>query len=343
MKKRNTWIAFGVLGFAGFVILAMVFWPRPRLLLPLSHRVIPPLKFSSDTNDLAWISDHTALIFRKDKNGKNQVTRLNLTTLTNLPDDKLTELYQKSSGIPTVFPSPDGQWLLWHGYKGKDLYLAATDGTHYSAFPVPHGQKTSWLDNRHWISNTKYLSENDTLNSKVYSVDDPQHPQIRSAFNLSNLPDYSNIAFLDQEHFLSDDWQQGEAAAIITVTEFEVGDAHRPLNTTKIPLPKNDLVYTVSYSPRAERIAFLLLRNRLEPISELIHRLISSYAIKTNTVVSLYVCNRDGKEMKEIGMIMSASGATAADELDIDSLRWFPDGKQLSYAYKGEVYTVLID
>jgi hypothetical protein len=46
--------------------------------------------------------------------------------------------------------------------------------------------------------------------------------------------------------------------------------------------------------------------------------------------------------MREIGMIMDSGEINTLEGLDTYSLSWLPNGKQLSYAYKGVTYLVTV-
>ncbi|HLK58912.1 MAG TPA: hypothetical protein VKU00_20225 [Chthonomonadaceae bacterium] len=352
MERRHVWASLSVLCLIAFVVLTWIFWPRPRLLLPLSKRITPSFAWEIDHSDLEWISDHEAVLVQQDTAKHWQLSRLDTLHRTLVPDTKLTTLFQQSqASSPIILPSPDGKWLLWYIRNSKALRLTTPDATHVTNIPIPLGQYGGWVDDRHWatymnIENLPSSPNAPSLDSglaeiKVYGVDNPQHPHRIMASDISTVYDPS-LTFPSPNLFFICDWQPLMPAEKLMLEEHPmhiVGAFH----AIWIHLPKNDAVNMVTFSPKGERMALLLSRERPGPISQMIHRIIPAYPVKTSNVVSLYVCHRNGKDMKEIGMIMDGAPVDDPAGLDTDSLRWLPSGKQLSYVYKGVTYLVAVD
>ncbi|HLK60199.1 MAG TPA: hypothetical protein VKU00_26795 [Chthonomonadaceae bacterium] len=346
MERRHVWTSLGVLCLVAFVVLTWVFWPRPRLLLPLSKRITPSFAFpwNVSTSDMAWLSDHEALVVQQDSGGNWKVFRLNTVQHTHVSDAILTKLYQQSqASSPSPYPSPDKKWLLWFTNTYQGIFVSTQDGKQTADFTIRNPQFGGWVDDRHWICYEEHDSNNKALTEvKVYSVDDPKHPH-SIHMNGIDSSNWSIMVFPDATHLLTDNWQPDTEAKTLVLTKLELKQGASPITLSRIALPKNDAVNMVTYSPKGERIALVLSRVRNGPFSQLIHRFIPAYPVKTSNVISLYVCNRDGTGMREIGMMMDGGPIDNEAGLDSTSINWLPGEKQLSYVYKGALYTVPVD
>jgi hypothetical protein len=141
------------------------------------------------------------------------------------------------------------------------------------------------------------------------------------------------------DHLLVAEYDKGEGPiSIAYIIETQLGPAQTTSHRYSVKLPPNAELQEVEFAPQGDRAAWLIRQQSVPPWSAFLHRLISSYPAKPIVVGSIWISRIDGTEMHELGHQRGTDGGQAADDL-----HWLPDGKHLSYLYKGLVYTVPVE
>ena len=91
-------------------------------------------------------------------------------------------------------------------------------------------------------------------------------------------------------------------------------------------------------SPQGDRLAWLVESDYTPPGSVWLRRVWVFLGQRKRPLVGLWISRVDGSHMQEIGHLNYKPG----EEIPQD-IRWTPDGKRLSFLYKGGLYTVPVD
>jgi hypothetical protein len=123
----------------------------------------------------------------------------------------------------------------------------------------------------------------------------------------------------------------GDVPRQFTIGEASIGMPAKPESTATVTPPAGLTMHCgAALSPHSDRIAWLAARETAK-----------------GSVVTLWVSKLDGSAWKEIGYVDAARPDTGFGEhlenflaTAPGGLHWLPDGKTLSFRYKGTLYTV---
>ena len=108
--------------------------------------------------------------------------------------------------------------------------------------------------------------------------------------------------------------------------------------TLVLPKVKNVLNRSITFSPRCDRVAWLVTYRYDVTGFPLLKQLRARLGDKPHQETAVWVSRLDGSDAHEIGHL-----AHKPDESRPQQLAWLPGGKQLSFNYKGDLYTVSAD
>ena len=297
-----------------------------------------------------WLSTDTFLLALADKDyPRGKLARRTLTTGEETTLLALTKLYNKADGgcIPQI--SPDGQWVLWWDMKIHDvsIYGARLDGS--GSFQVPKSNAEwdnlylFWLsDSRHFVELalsvspkgqkfTHALTRSVDKPNVAESVPIPESSPLQAACCIAG----TDIALAAGDRLIALDWSLhgfGTPDPKFTVAEVGLGSKARPDQTSIVASPPGSTLRCgAALSPRSDRIAWLVAKTKKGG----------------GTIVSIWVSRLDGSEWREMGWqeapdpdMEFGDHLTKFMAAAPGGIKWLPDGKTLSFFYKGDLYTI---
>jgi hypothetical protein len=255
--------------------------------------------------------------------------------------------------------SPDGRWLLW-----GDTDMARGSGGRYAAFALdgsrtlkwPHavrpgnsmppeaGYPVAWMpDSRHWVELSSGL-EVDPNSPRTVTV--PRRVIIHSVdapgevSKTPLLPDGGDlIGITPQRHLLTLTPRDGEEHGA-ELEEYDLNANAALVRHFPVRTPPNGKFpyHQVALAPQGHRLAWLVPIEKTPPGPPFLARFWTMAGNRPHTVETLWVTRLDGSEPQEVGYLPFKT-----DDPLPEDLRWLPGGKQLSFIYKGALYTVPAD
>ncbi|HLK57742.1 MAG TPA: hypothetical protein VKU00_14345 [Chthonomonadaceae bacterium] len=375
MQQRKAWgvwvIAFAMI--VGVILSVLVLTPREKRLLAGAKR-IGSEDFWSASGDSSftyfWLTERTVLV---QNNESDPTTEAGVTTkfyrydLDTHKADRLAPLsaqFLATSGEGyDMHISPDGAWILWSAGEGG-VMLCRLDGTHKIHYRDKglDGALLCWLgDSLHWTAIFTQKGGGSYDRALVYEVNSAK--PVRS-LNISPETPQEGGCFGNLDTGAGSDHILGDTACWTGVTrtdeivELGLGATIAPTQRHTIQLPPNSEIESVLYSPRGDRVAWLLQTDYTMPLQAFLHRVYPRYKAPTRSVASVWVCRVDGTQMHEVGHIdLVGSDGTAPlavaskagpanmsisspDDLD---LHWMPDDRHLSFTLQGAVWSIATD
>ena|SRR5579871_5556216 len=254
--------------------------------------------------------------------------------------------------------SPDGKWMLYYNCVGgannpfRPMAIAL-DGSWRIVWPVLPESRYSvalrpfWLpDSRRWA---EILYDNTTRKrlEAVYGLNGEHHVQA-VAWEKGDAEQETCGVTRSGSVLVRKYTPQSSPIRAVTFTAWDLPDiladrANAPTraHTLTIPMPAHTIDtngLAPRLSPQGDRLAWVLILDNAPPEPAWLQRLRSWFGQGKQRTMGLWVSGLDGSAMREIGHIAYRPG----DEVPQD-IRWTPDGKRLSFLYKGALYTVPVD
>ncbi|HZT40651.1 MAG TPA: hypothetical protein VFA07_00610 [Chthonomonadaceae bacterium] len=254
--------------------------------------------------------------------------------------------------------SPDGAWMLYRNWAGgannpfRTLTLSL-NGSRRIVWPAWSETRFDmirqpfWLpDSRHWAE-IVYDHTSHTFLAAVYGLDGKHYTGVIARgrwlwsgevhgitqsgsvlirkFNTPALPKrLVQIMEWDLQGILAHRANGSAHARTISI--------RMPANTEEVSGPDPRI------SPQGDRLAWVLTLENAHPEPAWLQRLWALFGQRQRKTFGLWVSHLDGSQLREIGHI----NYQPDDEVPQD-IRWTPDGKRLSFLYKGALYTVPVD
>jgi hypothetical protein len=279
----------------------------------------------------------------------DSLVRLDLSTGRQTTLTDLMALYNEAFARHTPEPSPDGQWLLWASGEQHHLVLhaATLDGKRHVHTPKA---KTEY-DNLYvyWLGDSRRFVELVTPDCKKFTqalIHDVEAPD---DVKVIPIPESSPLQWAccttDDIWVAAEDrlvmtpggrpGAYGGVGPALTIRQAGLDPALGWSSVSTVrPPPESVMLCGLALSPRSDRIGWLIAREKE----------------KGPTIVSLWVSRLDGTGWREIGYqeTHKIDGGFGEHLLHFRAsapgdLRWVPDGKHLSFSYKGGLYTVPAD
>lgn len=260
--------------------------------------------------------------------------------------------------------SPDGQWVIltettgnrcWgmSSFKSRNT-LAAVNGSHLiSGKWMPGETHTLWeADSRHW-KEWRWSSESG-LETETYALDGTcRIERVLVPASLANY-DLKLCAVTPAGTFLT----EIEKREPEDVSQADTSDAEKvaercscelveltmrsgtPLRRFAPCLPNVTKVtgQEIVVSPRCNRIAWLVTHRCEVTGPRLWRRIRARLGEKPHLETAIWISNLDGSSPHEVGYMPHQP-----NEASPRQLAWLPGGKQLSFSYRGDLYTVPAD
>ena len=129
------------------------------------------------------------------------------------------------------------------------------------------------------------------------------------------------------------------------IREIDVTNANAP---REYPFPmgqSTDYFRSVRISSDGKRYAVIVFRPSQAPQKSFLGKAVQWMTGASMDTVSIYVANLDGTDVHEVAFVRNSELPKAQIGLwsRLDSLRWAPDGKHLSYILDNNLYTIPVD
>lgn len=295
-----------------------------------------------------WLSTAAVLLARPDRDHPRGVLfQHELTSGRELALPALTTLYNQADGGSILQISPDGQWVLWWTGKSHEVAIhgARLDGSGH--FQVPKA-KAEW-DNLYlfWMADSRRFVElampekNRFTRAILRNVEKPEEAEIVPIRESNPLQSACAVAGRDIALAQGDllislpcalsGYGPVEPVLKIGVTAI-LNPSLRADGESPLTAPcKINTFCGAALSARSDRIAWLT----------------AEVSNRGETRVALCVSRLDGSRWTEIGFERTVKPDIGFGEhleqflsQSPGTLHWLPDGKTLSFFYKGDFYTV---
>jgi hypothetical protein len=262
-------------------------------------------------------------------------TLYDLATHREQPLSQLAALFQRSRGrAKEARVSPDGSRLLWQDHD-ENTHVAMLDASRHLRVHSQGGPG--------WLANSKQFYD--------YGWSEDTHKKSAIAIRLWNASDGSSAG---QTLFTTSiDYALLGDCVLLPDGALATNTLHLPrikLTLDRIAQPPNSVVNAIApavpadaqveslvYSPRGDRLAWIISRSTPSPLAFLLRRL-PHYDPTPNRTYSLWVSGVMGEHPHEIGHIPVRPGGR--QYYLIDYVRWQPDEKKLSFVSNDTLYTV---
>jgi hypothetical protein len=255
--------------------------------------------------------------------------------------------------------SPDGRWLLW-----CDMIMRRGAGGRYAAFaldgsrmltwthadnsgnsiPPEAGYPFAWMpDSRHWIE-LRVGQEVDPKSNRLVTI--PGYLVIRSVDApgvVSKKPLLSaggDLLGITPQRLLLTLKPRNGGEHDAEVEEYDLNANAALVRHFPVRAPPNGKFsyHQVALSPQGDRLAWLVPIEKTPPGPPFLARFWAMVGNRPSTAETLWVTRLDGSEPHEVGYLPVKPDAPLPEDL-----RWLPGGSQLSFVYKGALYTVPAD
>jgi hypothetical protein len=285
-------------------------------------------------NAYTWLNESEILYFRRSsKSSCGAVYKRNTFSGADICLDGVTAKWQKHYGVPErAEVSPDGNWLM--SGDGDNPLLSTIDGL--------RGQRLAQTGDSYWLNDSRSIITcvtgiTATRVSKVYvrSVDSPNHLRLLSAvkpFPSSSTPLTTSSNYLLTTSF-GIDYNPGDDVGVYDVDIMGSGS----LRKTLVHLP-NYCVQEIRFSRDGKHILWMVQDLNESAPDRLLHALMRWVGLPHSkySTTRLLVSNLDGTAIKELGKLGCKSG-------EISHISWQPDGRNVSFIYKGELFTTTVE
>jgi hypothetical protein len=107
----------------------------------------------------------------------------------------------------------------------------------------------------------------------------------------------------------------------------------------------------LEFSPQGDQVAWLVEQEHRSAFATLVSQEFPYFMAAQRAAVqrtrSIWTCRLDGTQMHEIGSVPLAIASMPENDDVVyyspHTLRWLPDGRQLSFIYNGALYTIPAD
>ena len=260
----------------------------------------------------------------------------------------LNRLLNRLHCVPGAFrPSPDGKWLWWCRFYTGDQWpnpaVAHLDGSGYQHSGMDRFSETYWLNNNCWVEQETRPWTTNTARLVVHNL---KHPNEAQVIPLGSAKAQRLLRLLGSRQgfrFVSD-WQaDSRSRGRLNITQAlatDYAEVPKALHTYHLALP--DHAQSLDYDGEKilawpDRNVFYHLSYRALPPSS---RQPSGEA-KPVPVEDVWVSHANGSRLRDLGYIAISENAGAEDRLT--DLQWLPDGKRLSFCYKGALWNVRVE
>jgi len=226
--------------------------------------------------------------------------------------------------------SPDGEWLLW--FSGRTTWVAARlDGTMEREWEEEHSIPSSccWLrDSKKWV---QLVREYQRKRYKLVEVIiRPVVKRSSPRTTVIQVDDGLLIGLTRRNSILIHHGSSTHAASNVTLSEISLSPA-RPTREYKIGLARFGVVSQIALSKSGDKLAWILSGEQ--------HSFPREYLF--------VVSGLDGNNIKELGWMsgrleVSRSRPNQQKYFWPRSLQWLPDGDEISFVFKEQLYRLQV-
>ncbi len=295
-----------------------------------------------------WLTNDAFLLARPDGDHPRGILyQRDLATgrETSLP--VLTKLYDEADGGSILQISPDGKWVLWWTGKIHEIQIhgARLDGSGH--FQIPKAKADT--DNLYlfWLTDSRRFVElvmphrNTFTQALVRALDKPDVAESVPIGDTNPLQAACSIAGTDIALAAGDLL----LALPCSLRGYGAVEPNVVVGTSALFGPKALGDRTTPFAPPAKTT--MLCGAAVSPWSDHIAWMVASEADENQATVSMNVSRLDGSDWLKVGSEATAAPDTGfGDHLEKFMIsapggpQWLPDGKTLSFFYKGDLYTV---
>ncbi|HLK58791.1 MAG TPA: hypothetical protein VKU00_19620 [Chthonomonadaceae bacterium] len=308
-----------------------------------------------------WLSDDTALGMTYE-GYHDEAFLLNAHTRAKTPLDTLNTALQTITPTDEQHLSPDGKWLLWTGVCNSQhmppgygkRYVLPQIGPHFDSYravataidgsrqiDTQQGNNLAWFpDSQSWIRLGYHLNGAAWQTfTEEQSLSSPQK-RVTALPNGISLPINGRLlGVLPDKRLLIlcgslSSFQRNSSLSLCTLRL----DSKLPsVQSYPISLPFGWTIANVKLSPSGYRLAWQAYgrRNR---VPRFLMRFPVFASQSRENIYRLWVTDVDGSHRKEVGE--EAAPPIDGWDLSFYDLSWLPDGKHLSFIFRGALWTV---
>jgi hypothetical protein len=343
-------------------------WPRERLLMEIAHPVV-----AIDTRHagrghpietVSWVDSHRLLIITTEHIGRMGITDwkghaelFDTATNTRTRLVGLTKLLNRPGLSHGRYPlnfqfSPVGTRLCWCalgvGPAGNlcfDMEEAILDGTEPREWQRKADLLSFWIDDHHFVG----VSWDQPTQPAQLSIHDTRVSHSDRVIKPSSAGATSILRKYDQNHPLRMNLDVSDRSQPqMTWWWFDLRSGKIVNRTDIFALPKNTQVaegtgvwiLTGTFLHRGT-VPILLQRSETPPMWAWLHRFIPAVSVKPIVTEGLWVRRADIQHLQEIGHIparLDKNNDLEGDQLEQAAM--VPDGKRMSFVYRGMLYLV---
>ena len=343
-------------------------WPRERLLTAMARPLIP-IDFDHYRDQFCWRSDHQLLLLTTQGDiapvphedylvqtvwhGSADLFDISTRARTHLPG--LTNLLNRDSTFPVLtrdsLMSPDGRWCLWRVFETSDFSsprMAYLDGTHYHKWPGSPSQDDLFLDADHFLqmrdSNPRMIVRElrDPVQAHRYR-DGKQAEELFVRYAVQHpvylaVPQPNGVIPGDRAEI--DTYRSQDRLPFLLSKSNPRRKAPKPIETRFVPLPESATFYRGQISPQQQSVLYDFRMLSTHPFLAWLHKAIPGIRVKPRVTEELWVSRADGQGMHEIGHISMQTEQNNDLREKLMHVDWLPNGKQISFVYRGMLYVV---
>lgn len=305
-----------------------------------------------------WLNDHE-LIACQNIAGHNTLVRIDVrsrrtSAVAQLVDRNGIDLPGIENGWRL---SPDGSTVVWHCSKSymQPYYwliqrLGATGPEKRRVGKYDISDNTiswTWLaDSRRWMwfdeENYNYTG----THARIYNLDAGVREIATAVINPArslwgNGP--TQILGVTTENAVVSTSFGADPVSKMYLLSFQVDHPSRPAEIKSVILPFSTFILEAALSSKTDRLAWCLYHEVLPPVPvELLNRLLHRKS-QPESRAEIWVSNLDGGAMRKVGQVVLRDDSHGRTANYPRSLRWLPDGKQLSFIMKDELRVIGTD
>lgn len=352
-------------GIRALVVLGIVaIFPRNYWLTDVA---LPIVKIDHGSEKIAWLADNRCLLLstRKEKRSETEapggtsgsdwqgrVDLIDPGSHARTPLVALSALLHRTGlAFDSFRTSPDGKWVLWqNAYSPAHplpyVYVAKPDGTACRRWirGTCDQDQECYLDAGHIMQVANQVP--------AIIVHDLEHP----ARDQKYMTVKEARGVLDQYVSLHppalrivDDYPDIRLQCAVSYYPIETSlfSEASPLNAVfgsvqvhsrRLPLPKGATLRYGWSSPQQQAIVYVLDFTRTHPVLAWLHRYFRKIPIDQTTTEELWISRGDGTGMRSLGTIPVQPDPESIQEYRLQDLQWLPDGKHVSFIYRGTLY-----
>ncbi len=295
-----------------------------------------------------WLSNDSFLLARVDRdNPRGVLFKRELASGRETALPALTKLYNQADGGCILQISPDGRWVFWWTGKIHEvaIHVSRLDGSGHLQVAKAKAD-TDNLD-VFWLSDSRRFVElamprlGKFTRALVRHVEKPDVVEELPIAESNPLQDACAVAGREVALAGGDrlialpcslhGYGPIDANDAIGDSGLLIGKGAGDQRSPIVPPPKSNAFCGAALGPRCDRIAWL----------------VASASDENETRVGLWTTRLDGRQWTPVGFEATGKPDTGFGEhLETfmaeapGSVRWLPDGKSLSFFYKGDLYTV---